>query len=112
MHRREGSGEAAESLGLHKARQGGGGDRVLETGDRRRTALTYRRMSDDGSRRCRACPQPHAGTWTPELCPHHLISNGVGAAASTPLIHAPRWRGSAAQAAIASSLNHTVRLPR
>src|ERR1700712_906555 len=91
MHRREGSGGVADSLGLYKAREGGGGDRALETGDRRRTSLTYGRTSGDGSRRYRACPQPHAGARTPELCPHRLISNGVGTSASIPLIHAPRW---------------------
>src|SRR3978361_2304816 len=91
MHRREGSRRVAESLGLYKAREGGGSDRALETGDRQRTAVAYGRTSDDGSQRSSPRSQPHAGTRTPELCPHCLISNRVGIAASPPLIRAPRW---------------------
>ena len=61
-----------KALRLQQARQGRGGDRAMETGDRRRPALTYRRMSGDRSQRGGPCPQPHAGVGTPELCPHHL----------------------------------------
>ena len=86
----KGRARLAESLGLHQAREGGGGDRALETGDRRRIALAYGRTSGDGSRCGCACPQPHAGARTPELCPHCLISNGVGVVAPPPLIRAPR----------------------
>ena len=82
----------AASVRLQQARQGRGGDRAMETGDRRRPAFTYRRTSGDRSQRGGRCPQPHAGARTPELCPHRLTPKGDGVVAYKPLIHAPRWR--------------------
>ena len=62
----------AEGVRLQHPRQGRGGDRPLETGDRRRAALADGRASGDrgGHRRRRA--QPHAGAGTPGVRPHRM----------------------------------------
>src|SRR4051812_40388345 len=82
----------AEAVRVQQARQSRGRRREVETGDRRRAALAHRRAPGDrgGGRRPRA--QPHAGARTPELRPHRLSPDGVGATASTRLIGAPRCR--------------------
>ena len=67
-----------------------GRNRPVQTGDRRRTALAHGRPSGDRGGRRRPCAQPHGGVWTPELRPHRLTSNGVGATASALQIHATR----------------------
>jgi hypothetical protein len=85
---------------LQQTRQGRGGNRAMETGDRRWTALTYGRASDDRSQRGGRCSQPHAGSGAPELCPHHLIPNGIGAVAYKPLIYAPRWSATNLRSAV------------
>ena len=63
-------------------------NRPVQTGDRRRAALAHGRASGDRGGRRRRCPQPHGGAGTPELRPHRLTSDGVGATASALLIHA------------------------
>jgi hypothetical protein len=67
----------ADGLWLRQARQDRGGDRAMETGDRQRAALTYRRMSGNGSQRGGLCPRLHDGAGMPELCPHRPNSTGI-----------------------------------
>src|SRR5215217_7042537 len=64
----------------------------METGDRGRTALSRGRAPGHRSGGRRSRPQSYAGAWTPDLRPHRLTLNGVGASAPALRVRATRRR--------------------
>jgi len=73
----------AEGVRLHGASTSRGRNRTAQAGDRGRVALARGRPSGDRGERRRRCAQPLDGAWTPELRPHRLTTDGVGATMST-----------------------------
>ena len=75
---------------IQQARQGRGGDRTLQTGDRRWAALTHLTASGNGDSHRGPRLEPNAGVRTPELRPYSVIPGDVGVIAFAPLIRATR----------------------